>query len=399
MNSMWPRVRLGEVLTHRKEFVTVDDLQVYKRLRVRLHAQGIILRDEVLGAEIKTKTQQVCREGDFLVAEIDAKVGGYGIVPAGLSGAIVSSHYFLFVIDAARLDPSFLGWFIKTPAFRRQVEAQGSTNYAAIRPGHVLSYEIPLPPITEQRRIVTRILDLIREVSDAERLRVLSIAETKALVNSARRAFFGDDVQPDWRPLCDVIVDIENGWSPQCYAYPATGDAWGVIKVGSVSFGEFNETENKELPSVLSPRPEYEVNPGDFLFSRANTVELVGACALVRSTRPRLMLSDKIFRFRFHPDGSIDPAYLNHALKSPVLRKQIERGATGTSPTMKNISKAKILELRIPVPTLEVQRRVTTNLDATGSQAVRLGDLQAQTKTALCALQASILDRAFKGDW
>jgi type I restriction enzyme S subunit len=73
-------VRLGEVIRQRKEFITIDDLTVYKRPRVQLHAQGILLRDEVPGALIKTKSQQVCHTGEFLVAEIDAKVGGFGIV-------------------------------------------------------------------------------------------------------------------------------------------------------------------------------------------------------------------------------------------------------------------------------------------------------------------------------
>src|ERR1044071_4952404 len=150
-------VRLGEVLRHRKEFITIDDLTRYKRPRVQLHVQGIVQRDEVPGALIKTKTQQVCRAGEFLVAEIDAKVGGFGIVPESLDGSIVSSHYFLFVIDDTKLDRRFLDFFIRTPAFQEQVAAQGSTNYAAIRPAHVLGYKFPLPPLEEQRRVVTRI--------------------------------------------------------------------------------------------------------------------------------------------------------------------------------------------------------------------------------------------------
>lgn len=79
MTAAWPQVPLGEVLTHRKEFVEVDDLATYRRPRVKLHAQGIVLRDEVEGSLIKTKKQQVCRAGEFLVAEIDAKVGGFGM--------------------------------------------------------------------------------------------------------------------------------------------------------------------------------------------------------------------------------------------------------------------------------------------------------------------------------
>ena len=163
----WPLVPLGEVLTHRKQFVTIDDTASYKRCRVQLHAQGVLLRDQVPGADIKTKKQQVCRANEFLVAEIDAKLGGYGLVPAELDGAIVSSHYFLFGVDESKIDLGFLGYFIRTPAFHEQVAAQGSTNYAAIRPSHVLGYKIPLPVLENQQQVVEK-LNLF---NDAQKLR------------------------------------------------------------------------------------------------------------------------------------------------------------------------------------------------------------------------------------
>jgi type I restriction enzyme, S subunit len=104
----WPVAQLGAVIRQRNGFVLIDDFIEYKRCRVQLHAQGIVLRDTVSGAEIKTKNQQICQAGDFLVAEIDAKVGGFGIVPVDLAGAIVSSHYFLFEIDEEKLNRGFL---------------------------------------------------------------------------------------------------------------------------------------------------------------------------------------------------------------------------------------------------------------------------------------------------
>lgn len=177
----WPLVPLGEVVAHRKEFITIDDLQTYRRPRVQLHAQGIVSRDAVLGAEIKTKKQQVARAGEFLVAEIDAKVGGFGIVPDNLDGSIVSSHYFLYRHKQDRLDNRYLGWFVKTRAFGRQVAAQGSTNYAAIRPDDVLGYKIPLPPPHEQHRIVARIEELAAKVREAQQLRTSATYEATVL--------------------------------------------------------------------------------------------------------------------------------------------------------------------------------------------------------------------------
>lgn len=164
-----------------------------------------------------------------------------------------------------------------------------------------------------------------------------------------------------------------------------------MLKVGAVSFGVFDERENKALPVSFSVPPSLEVRTGDFIMSRANTVELVGACALVRKARPKLMLSDKTFRFIFSEQRKILPEYLEQVLKSPALREQIERGASGTSPTMKNISKEKILALRLPPHALPQQHQIVAELDA-------LRRLQAGTAAELDALLPAILDSAFKGE-
>jgi len=190
------KVRLGQVLRHRKEFIHIDDLATYKRCRVQLHARGVVLRDLVSGAEVKTKAQQLCRAGELLVAEIDAKVGGYGLVPPDLDGAIVSSHYFLFEVDTSALDPHYLRYFLQTAGFRDQVIAQGSTNYAAIRPDHVLSYEIPLPPMREQRRIVARIESLTTRIEEAQQLRARATHQVEALVASTHMGASGQRVVP-----------------------------------------------------------------------------------------------------------------------------------------------------------------------------------------------------------
>jgi type I restriction enzyme, S subunit len=163
-------------LRHRKVFVEVDDRCEYRRCRVQLRARGIVLRDVVAGSAIKTKRQQLCRAGDFLVAEIDAKVGGFGIVPRDLDGAIVSSHYFLFEVDPTVLDRRYLGYYVRTTEFSDQVTAQGSTNYAAVRPQQVLNYRMPLPPFPEQRCIVNH-LDLIEQALDE--IRVLQEQATR----------------------------------------------------------------------------------------------------------------------------------------------------------------------------------------------------------------------------
>lgn len=159
----WRNIKLSEVIIHRKEFITIDNSVEYKRCRVQVNKKGVILRDIIKGILINTKKQQLCKAGDFLVAEIDAKVGGYGFVPQELEGAIVSSHYFLFDIDETKMLKDYLALIIKTDILQAQISSKGSTNYAAIRPSHVLNFEIPLPNIDEQIKLVKRLNKISKE--------------------------------------------------------------------------------------------------------------------------------------------------------------------------------------------------------------------------------------------
>jgi type I restriction enzyme, S subunit len=81
-----------------------------------------------------------------------------------------TSHYFLFEIDESKCLRPWLDWFVRSGGLGDQFAARGSTNYAAIRPQHILNCEIPLPPLDEQRRIVSRIEELAAKIAEATHL-------------------------------------------------------------------------------------------------------------------------------------------------------------------------------------------------------------------------------------
>jgi type I restriction enzyme S subunit len=110
------------------------------------------------------------------------------------------------------------------------------------------------------------------------------------------------------------------------------------------------------------------------------------------------MLSDKHFRFIFRDTKAIDLRYLDHVIKSPALRTQIITGATGTSPTMKNISKEKVLGLLIPNYDLAEQERLAKELDGIQWQTKALTEAQKITASRINAMLPAILDRAFRGE-
>jgi type I restriction enzyme S subunit len=164
-----------------------------------------------------------------------------------------------------------------------------------------------------------------------------------------------------WVRFGALVLSSEAGWSPSCDAGPRKGDSWGVLKVSSVSWGEFNPSENKQLPASLTSRPEYEVRVGDFLLSRANTAELVARSVVVRDAAPKLMLSDKIIRINLSP--LVDKRFFNMVNNGTWARSYYIANASGTSSSMKNVGRAVILHMPVPLPPLAEQHRIVARVE------------------------------------
>lgn len=255
-------------MKHRKKFIVIDDALQYKRCRVQLYAQGVVLRDTVSGATIRTKQQQVCQTNDFIVAEMDAKFGGYGIIKDDLEGAIVSSHYFLFEIETDNLLPEYLEFLCKTDIIQSQIKATGSTNYAAIRPYHILEVEIPLPDLDTQKTIVDRLHQLqslhaqanavlARLQSDVKRLRqsILQQAIQGKLVDNT--------LPPGEKTGAELLADIraekerrarEQGKKPDKPLPPVTEaempfelpEGWVWCRLGEVAYIASGSTPSQD---------------------------------------------------------------------------------------------------------------------------------------------------------
>ncbi|MGH6680528.1 MAG: restriction endonuclease subunit S, partial [Bradyrhizobium sp.] len=299
----------------------------YRRPRVQLHAQGIVLRDAVPGAQIKTKKQQVARAGEFLVAEIDAKVGGFGILPDDLDGSIVSSHYFLYGHNRDRLDNKFLGCFVKTRAFRQQVEAQGSTNYAAIRPNDVLGYEIPLPPLDEQRRIVARIEALAAKVEEARALRSSTLDELAALRSTQSRRVF-ESLRAATVPLemvCRAIID--NLHSNPIYA---EGGKVPCIRSSDVGFGVLDLANARRTDEDEYRRRTVrgELQADDIVLVREGGG--TGKCALVLPEH-RFSLGQRVMMLRPDQDKVLPKFFLYQLLSPTIQEDHIQSHSKGSA--------------------------------------------------------------------
>ena len=279
----------------------------------------------------------------------------------------IQARYFAYVLGVCTADLNIRG---------------RGTTFVELSGDALGAFHVCVPPTAEQEAIA-RVLDnetakidslvseqrQLIELLAEKRKAVITLAVTKGLTRDAPLKASGigwlDDIPTHWvvKPLKYSITKIEQGWSPQCEAEPADEGQWGVLKVGCGNHDEFDPTEQKALPDGVEPESEYEVKSGDILVSRGNTLELVGSATFVRHVRPRLMLSDLLYRFRAQADR-FDPEFLVLSLRSSNGRFQIERSAVGTSPSMKKIGQGVIRELLFPHPSIAEQHAIVAFIKA-----------------------------------
>jgi type I restriction enzyme S subunit len=197
-----------------------------------------------------------------------------------------------------------------------------------------------------------------------------------------------------WCKLGDFIDSIDAGKSFKCDEREPRADEIGVAKVSAVTWGEYDESESKTCTDTSKENEAYLIRVGDFILSRANTIDLVGVCVIARKVTKKIMLSDKTLRIRF--DGFSQEYFLQY-LGSRGGRKQIMLLSTGNQESMRNIGQERIRSITVPICSAAEADVVIESLAAKLSEADQLDQTLTASLQQAEALRQSILKKAFSG--
>ena len=147
-------------------------------------------------------------------------------------------------------------------------------------------------------------------------------------------------------------------------------------------------TDSNRLESIEKDSKQNEVRYGDALFTvSSETPGEVGMSSVWLSDQPNVYLNS--FCFGYRQDGSFDSRYLAYMLRSQNVRSDLTLLAQGISRF--NISKNKVMELKVPYPGLKEQAQLGSFFDHLDS----LITLHQRKYDKLCVLKKSMLDKMF----
>ena len=413
----------------------------------------IVSPKSYLGKDAPSRARQKVSNGDTLFSTVRTYLKNIAMVPPEFDGEVASTG-FCVLHPADEICHRFIFYFVLNDEFVSTLSPlQRGTSYPAVRDSDVLSQEVPLPPLPEQRRIVAEIekqltrLDAsvaaLRRVQanlkryrasvlkaacegklvptetelaqaeghdyeSADRLleRILSERRARWQSQEKRGRKYKEPAAPDtsnlpklpeewaWATADQLLVRSEYGTSVKC-SYES--DGLPVLRIPNIVQGDINLRDLKYATRPLPMDSQRALQAGDVLMCRTNgSVSLIGKTAVVKTEFDVLHgFASYLLRFRFADTQSL-PQWFHIFTTSQLGRSFIESNAA-SSAGQHNVSLKLIHGMTVPVPPLAEQHRIVTEVDR------RLSVIQ-QAEAAVEAnlaradrLRQSILKQAFSG--
>ncbi|HXI12416.1 MAG TPA: restriction endonuclease subunit S [Thermoanaerobaculia bacterium] len=314
------------------------------------------------------------------------------------AGEIATNQGFKSFICSEAVIPSYLFFWLRymTPVIHQM--GSGST-FLEVSGSKAKEIPIRVPPLSEQRRIVQKVEALLARVGTArERLRSAPRWIDAFRDSVLAQAYRGDfrnvseiDVEghAEYASLGDLATDFSYGTSAKSSASGTTP----VLRMGNIQNGKLDW---QDLVYTSDPKEikTYELQPGDVLFNRTNSPELVGKTALYQGERPSIYAG---YLIRIRCSARLLPAYLNYCLNSPQGHAFCDSVKTdGVSQS--NINATKLRAFPIASISIERQNRIVRAVDALLKQADAVEGRIRSALSRIVVLTQSLLAKAFAGE-
>lgn len=294
---------------------------------------------------------------------------------------------FIGIVRPEKVDPDYFYHWMSAPKIQQKIRHLGrqTTNISNLPVDRFLELAIPVPRPDEQKRIAA-ILDKA-DVIRCKRQQAIQLADD--FIRSVFLEMFGDPVS-NLRgyavgTIRDLVSEVRYGTSTKANTL---GEGMPVLRMNNITYaGGWNFADVKHVELENAEVEKYTVQPGDILFNRTNSKELVGKTAVYPEREP-MAFAGYLVRARLNDCGN--PYYVSAYLNSEHGKKTLV-GMCKSIVGMANINAQELQDIPILLPPKEVQDRF-----ANRCLAVERGRRRHE-KSALeaAALNAALSDQFF----
>ena len=360
----WEEVRIGDVLTQRKTLMCISDDAPLLSFTIE---EGVIdpadkksNKRDFLIKDMATKKFALTEVGDIIYNPANLKFGA--IHRNNLRRGVVSPIYGIFYGEQ---DSVFMGYLLHNQRFidYAKIYTEGTVEkLKTLKADTFLKLKITLPSLNEQKRIV----EILTAQDKLIELQTEKIKQLKILKKGFLQILFPKKgcTHPELRfkGFLDAWEQHKLGSAGNTYT-GLSGKTKEDFGHGDGRFITYMNVFANPISSLHGVEPveidnsQNEVQIGDVFFTTSSeTPEEVGMSSVLLEKQGKTYLNS--FCFGYRPSTYFDPYYLAYMLRSDNVRKQIVFLAQGIS--RYNISKNKMMEINIPIPSAEEQQQIGT---------------------------------------
>lgn len=337
-------------------------------------------------------------DGDVLLAKITPcfENGKLGVARGLTNGVGFGSSEYIVLRPTPALDAEFLYYYLARPTFLEEGARTmtGAVGHKRVTKEFVEAYQIPLPPLAEQRRIVAILDETFEAIATAKANTEKNLHNSRELFKGYLEAIFTEGGASWVKRVLGDVCEFENGDRgtnyPNRSEYVESGIPWintGHIRPdGSLSTEEMNFITREKFNTLRSGK----IQPGDLVYCLRGAT--LGKTALVAPLTEGAVASSLVI---LRPSPHLDSRFLYFFLTSPPgqgLIRGFENGAA-----QPNLGAKSVARFPISVPPIAEQQRVAANLTKIWEATKCLAEVYERKVAAIERLKRSLLHQAFTG--
>ncbi len=398
--SLWPLVKLDAVTVAkpgtRNPAVNPDQYFLYVDISsIDNSLKKIVDAKRILGAEAPSRARKIIRAGDIIVSTTRPNLNAVALVPNEFDGQICSTG-FCVLRPTNEILADYLFHFVRSEGFVRCLSTSVSgALYPAVTDGQVRGLRIPLPPLTEQRRIV----DILNHAAGIRRLRRQALDKTRALIPALFIDIFGDPENnpQQWPvvPLGELIIGgPQNGLYKHISAY---GEGTPILRIDAFYDGIVTKLHSLRRLRLSSDEIDrYGLKENDIVINRVNSPEYLGKSAIIPMLSEPTVFESNMMRFSLDLKRT-KPRYIIQYLQTAYIKQHILSNAKHAI-NQSSINQQDVKSMPVPVPPLDQQETFAARVAEVHSLITQQERHLAQAEALLQSLMARFFNGTETGD-
>ena len=388
MREGWRAVVIRDAAKLVRRSVFVRAGMAYPLLGMRWYGQGPFLRETVTADTAKAKVYFQVRAGDFIYNRMFAWKGSFGVVPERFDGYYVSGEFPVFEMVPGSACAEYINLVMCRPVVWDQIlrASTGSTAISRNRWNETsfLEWELLLPPLAEQRRIV----DLVDHIQDVGDRAEAEAGCARHLGNAIRATWFTDRL-PIARPLRSV-VEITNGRlrNPLNAVGP---HMTRYMRTANVQDGRLKFDEPMYMNFTPSEQARYALRSGDVLVTEGSGSRAsIGASCRWDGEIPGVVcFQNHLLRLRPLAGSTLSPEFVYEWALWSHRTGRFAEIATGTN--ILSLGVEHVAEMAIPVDEPEAVKAFVGDMRAIEEEERAARDLAASAAGFRSTLASALL--------